>query len=189
MKPVLTINNQYAKTTLLASFALLLSGCDTLLPKQNQTAAETYFSHSKQRTEVLTEILVGDRIVATNKRSGNSQLGKQHITLYFDTDKFNLNNEEVEHLQSYIMGFSSTEYPVFLVSGHTDDVDTERYNLALSERRASSVKKLMIEMGVPTTQIATRGIGEARPASGNHSASDGRYNRRVTIFAIPKIYD
>ncbi|MFR1320583.1 MAG: OmpA family protein [Akkermansia sp.] len=49
------------------------------------------------------------------------------------------------------------------ISGHTDDVGSERYNQGLSERRAAAVKAQLIEFGVPAERIVTRGFGKSQP--------------------------
>lgn len=45
------------------------------------------------------------------------------------------------------------------ISGHTDDVGSERYNQGLSERRAAAVKAQLVQFGVPAERIVTKGFG------------------------------
>lgn len=49
------------------------------------------------------------------------------------------------------------------ISGHTDDVGSEKYNLALSERRAAAVKEALVSFGVDASQITTHGLGKSQP--------------------------
>ncbi len=49
------------------------------------------------------------------------------------------------------------------ISGHTDDVGSEKYNLALSERRAVAVKDALVSFGVEAGQITAHGLGKSQP--------------------------
>ena len=49
------------------------------------------------------------------------------------------------------------------ISGHTDDVGSEQYNLRLSQRRADAVKAALVGFGVEAEQITTHGLGKSQP--------------------------
>jgi OOP family OmpA-OmpF porin len=49
------------------------------------------------------------------------------------------------------------------VTGHTDKIGTETYNLGLSERRAQAVRDYLVSKGLPADAISTAGIGAAQP--------------------------
>ncbi len=49
------------------------------------------------------------------------------------------------------------------ISGHTDDVGSEKYNLKLSERRAAAVKEALVSFGVTAEQITAHGLGKSQP--------------------------
>ncbi len=49
------------------------------------------------------------------------------------------------------------------ISGHTDDVGSEKYNLKLSERRATAVKEALVSFGVAAEQISAHGLGKSQP--------------------------
>jgi OOP family OmpA-OmpF porin len=51
------------------------------------------------------------------------------------------------------------------VSGHTDDVGDDNTNLQLSQARAASVVKYMVDKGIPAERLESKGFGETRPAS------------------------
>lgn len=69
-----------------------------------------------------------------------------------------------------------------IVEGHTDSRGAESYNQALSERRANSVRDVLIsEFGIDASKITAVGYGEARPI-GDNNTKEGRYeNRRSTV--------
>ena len=64
------------------------------------------------------------------------------------------------------------------VEGNTDERGSEEYNLALGERRATAVKRYLVDLGVPGSRLRTVSFGEAKPAVPGHDESAWRYNRR-----------
>ncbi|MEG3765781.1 OmpA family protein [Alteromonas sp. 14N.309.X.WAT.G.H12] len=77
------------------------------------------------------------------------------------------------------------EKTVLLIEGHTDDTGSAAYNQALSERRAQSVRNLMISFNVNPTRITTVGLGEYQPKVPNTSAGNRQINRRVELKIQP----
>jgi len=71
----------------------------------------------------------------------------------------------------------------FSVEGYTDSFGTYEYNLDLSQRRADSVKRYLVEaMRINPAQIETRGYGSAKfRASPNGSIEEQSPNRRVEV--------
>jgi OOP family OmpA-OmpF porin len=71
-----------------------------------------------------------------------------------------------------------------LITGHTDSVGSDEYNIGLSDRRAASVKTWLVNKGISSSRIQTAGKGENEPIASNQT-SDGRaQNRRIEIVAI-----
>lgn len=68
------------------------------------------------------------------------------------------------------------------LAGHADERGTREYNLALGERRAQSVQKLMLAFGVPAKQMNIVSFGEEKPADSSHNESAWRKNRRVELI-------
>ena len=65
------------------------------------------------------------------------------------------------------------------LAGHADERGTEEYNLQLSNKRAASVKKYLVDLGVPSNQLKTVGYGENRPVEQGASEDAWAANRRV----------
>jgi peptidoglycan-associated lipoprotein len=64
------------------------------------------------------------------------------------------------------------------IEGHCDERGDEEYNLALGERRATSVKRYLQNLGVSSGSMRTMSYGEAKPAVQGHDESAWRWNRR-----------
>ena len=76
------------------------------------------------------------------------------------------------------------QYPAVMVTieGHADERGTREYNLALGERRASSVRSYLMSLGVDANRINTISYGKERPAVPESTAAAWSQNRRgVTV--------
>jgi outer membrane protein OmpA-like peptidoglycan-associated protein len=103
--------------------------------------------------------------------------------VYFKFDSDELSFEDlyqialaVEHLR---MGKS------IILEGHTDSFGSNAYNMALSQRRALKIKKMIMEAGgVDESAISIRYYGEEKPAVENSSAENRQLNRRVEFIVL-----
>lgn len=71
-----------------------------------------------------------------------------------------------------------------IIEGHTDNIGTEQYNMALSQRRANSVLNYLIEKGIDKKILTAVGVGEVRPIASNSSPMGRALNRRTEIYII-----
>ena len=72
-----------------------------------------------------------------------------------------------------------------MVEGHTDAIGSDGYNLALSERRAVSVRQTLTEpFAIRPERLAIRGMGETAPVDTNQTPEGRRHNRRVTFINL-----
>lgn len=68
-----------------------------------------------------------------------------------------------------------------LIEGFTDSTGSSAYNQDLSERRATSVRAALLDMGVARNRVSMRGYGEAYPVADNDTSQNRQLNRRVEI--------
>lgn len=104
----------------------------------------------------------------------------------FDFDKSNLDNEALTTIGKIKAKMDANEDFGFRLDGHTDLMGTEKYNMALSARRAESVRKKLIELGVDGAKLPTSFHGETLPLIAE--VKPIRKNRRVEarVFDILK---
>ena len=76
-----------------------------------------------------------------------------------------------------------TNYVSVTIEGHCDDRGTTEYNLALGERRASTAKSYLINLGVVASRLNTISYGEEQPLDSGATETAYRKNRRAH-FAI-----
>jgi outer membrane protein OmpA-like peptidoglycan-associated protein len=67
------------------------------------------------------------------------------------------------------------------VDGHADSSGKAAYNQQLSERRAQSVAKALVGVGMPAQNIQRRGLGSTQPVADNRTSAGRTENRRVSI--------
>jgi len=68
------------------------------------------------------------------------------------------------------------------IAGHTDSRGSAAYNEGLSERRAESVRRYLVERGVSASQLSARGLGESSPIDTNDTPDGRQRNRRVELI-------
>lgn len=103
--------------------------------------------------------------------------------LLFDFDRFDLRPDATATLSriAELVGFYAGD-PVLIV-GHTDSVGSADYNLELSEQRARSVVRSLIQdHGVEPNRLSFEGRGEEEPIASNASAAGRQWNRRVVVI-------
>lgn len=67
------------------------------------------------------------------------------------------------------------------VTGHTCDIGSASYNMGLSQRRAASVKRFLVESGIEASRIQTLGMGLTTPLVPNTTDEARALNRRVEM--------
>lgn len=70
------------------------------------------------------------------------------------------------------------------LEGHSDSVGRDEANLALSEKRALSVRNELLLRGIPADRLNTVGYGETRPLAPNDSDTGRKLNRRVELIIL-----
>jgi len=73
---------------------------------------------------------------------------------------------------------------VVRVQGHTDATGPEAYNQSLSEQRAASVRKYLVEHGIAASRLTSAGLGESQPIATNDTREGRALNRRVELQVL-----
>lgn len=101
--------------------------------------------------------------------------------IYFDYDKSEIQDQYRPIVQAHAQFLASNPRAHVTLEGHTDERGSREYNIALGERRAEAVRRLMLFMGAADSQIQTVSYGEERPVATGHDESAWQQNRRVEI--------
>lgn len=100
----------------------------------------------------------------------------------FGSDLDSLNGQSqaiVERIGKALLGVGLQRVRV---DGHADASGRATYNQQLSERRAQSVARTLIGVGMSAQNIQTRGLGSTQPVADNRSSAGRTENRRVSII-------
>ena len=103
--------------------------------------------------------------------------------VFFDFDKSDVKPEGRTILQRQADWLKKYPNVTVTVEGHCDERGTREYNLALGERRASAVKKMLVALGVAANRVSTISYGKERPAVvGSTEAAWAQNRRGVTVI-------
>jgi peptidoglycan-associated lipoprotein len=103
-------------------------------------------------------------------------LASLHIFFAFDDN--NLSTKARENLEKLGGWMNRNPQGKIQIEGHTCDIGSAEYNLALGERRASRAKKYLEGLGINPNRIATISYGEERPMVPNKDEANRSKNRR-----------
>lgn len=105
---------------------------------------------------------------------------------FFETDRYDLKPETRENLAANAAWLQRHPTISILVEGHCDERNTREYNLALGERRASSVRDYLVFLGIAPQRIQTISYGEEKPFAIGHSEDAWQLNRRAHFVIVAR---
>ena len=100
----------------------------------------------------------------------------------FDTGKYTLKSgarEKLAKVAGILLAYPGLNIEV---GGYTDNVGGDSMNQQLSENRASSVRDYLVQQGVATISVTSKGFGNTLPVASNDSSSGRQQNRRVELL-------
>ena len=101
--------------------------------------------------------------------------------VFFDWDRADLSAQAQTTIQQVAQAYQQRGNARVTATGHADKSGPEAYNMALSLRRASTVKDALVRNGVPATAISVVGRGETMPLVQTADGVREPQNRRVEI--------
>jgi outer membrane protein OmpA-like peptidoglycan-associated protein len=101
--------------------------------------------------------------------------------IYFDFDRSTLRPEALRLLDDAVTRLQANPGKNIIIEGHTCNIGTAEYNLALGDRRANSVKSYLLSRGVAAGRLETRSYGEEQPKFDNAREETRRLNRRAAL--------
>lgn len=173
---------KYARNTAILLIISLLAGCSNLLNQKDPDVIVT--------TEpMLTKSEEGDVDKVTSAESVNlDKIEGKGLTLgdnvvYFEYDKYSIDKtEDKEIIKKYSEYMLKYESATLRIEGHADERGSRAYNLALGEKRAETIKEMMLINGVKNNSIEVVSYGEENPAVLGTNEETHSLNRRVEII-------
>jgi peptidoglycan-associated lipoprotein len=105
-------------------------------------------------------------------------------TIYYDYDAYNVKEEYLPVMQAHSKFLLAHKDVKLRIEGNCDERGSREYNLALGQRRADSVKRALMLMGVPARQIETVSYGSEKPKSAAHDEQAYAENRRSDLVYV-----
>lgn len=106
--------------------------------------------------------------------------------IFFETDSFGLKSESRQQLNEMFTFLNNNPGWIVEIGGHTDNKGGESYNIHLSEKRALAVVNYLIDKGIPSKRLRSKGYGFTKPVADNATDEGRTINRRTEFKLIEK---
>jgi peptidoglycan-associated lipoprotein len=147
------------------AIALILSGCAS--KKTNE-----FHEHQDVRPYDSGSISYADEDAVLN-----------HSVFHFDFDSSTILQEDYQFLNACVAYYlGKGKEAQIIVYGHTDQVGTRSYNLALGERRANAIKDYLVKEGISAFRIEVVSYGFEKPVMPGFTKEACAANRRAEII-------
>ncbi len=103
--------------------------------------------------------------------------------IFFETDSYALHESSHAELEKLVHFLRDNPGLEVEISGHTDSTGSFDHNLRLSQNRAASVHRYLVEQGVPGGRLSYRGYADTQPVDTNETP-EGRARNRRTEFRV-----
>lgn len=156
--------------------ANLLAACASEQPKEPEAAAPApapavSVPETAPVTATATEVdTLNDSSNILSKRS-----------VYYPFDVSAVQDADKPLVQAHAKYLSEHPDRKVRLEGNADERGSNEYNLALGQRRADGVKKMLVLGGAKTDQIETASFGEEKPVATGHDEASWSQNRRTDI--------
>ena len=101
--------------------------------------------------------------------------------VHFDFDRYSLRPEATRALDEAVAALQQNPELRLEIEGHTCNIGTAEYNLALGERRANAVREYLTTRGIGVDRLRSVSYGEERPKHDNAREETRRLNRRAAL--------
>lgn len=151
-------------------YALNVSKSGYLFYSDNFSLTQTSDNKAFRKNVPLSPIKVGEKIVLNN--------------IFFETAKYALKKQSKIELDKLVHFLNENPSLEIEVSGHTDNVGSDASNITLSKNRAKSVVNYLVEAGIDSSRIRSKGYGSTQPIADNESKAGKAKNRRTEFEII-----
>jgi len=169
----------YAALVLAAAFA----GCATTESPQEPTpapgtSATAPGSVSSPQVGRGTDVRPGSGTMGSTPTSPGMSGPELKRSVYFEFDKYDVKPEYRGLVEANARWLKANPKARLVVEGNTDERGSREYNVALGQRRAEAVARMMQLLGVRADQVEAVSYGEEKPRSAGHDETAWTQNRR-----------
>ncbi len=161
------------KLILPALLALLIAGCSSTPDGPEQGGAPV---ESRNGVSTVTAGGLDGRSLPAILTDPKSILSKRSV--YFDYDKYEVRAEYKDLVTSHAKFLADNRQFKMLIQGNTDDRGSREYNLALGQKRADAIKRMLTLLGAREDQVESVSLGEEKPKNEGQNEAAWAENRR-----------
>lgn len=110
-------------------------------------------------------------------------------TIYFDFDKFDLNEQQTDVVTNFIKTIDTTKIESVQIYGYCDDRGNDEYNFRLSRNRVNTIQQLLVSKGFNQSKIVIlegKGRVVIKPDTVENLTETRSQNRRVDLIAVKR---
>jgi len=163
--------------------AVLLAGCAST-PELEKAGVEdrtpTGAAAAQQTGSEVTPVAPATDQQANPLKDPNNILSKRSI--FYDYDKYDVKDEYRPLLQAHAQYLAQNATAKMLIQGNADERGSREYNIALGQKRADGVKKMLQLMGVRENQMESVSLGEEKPRCTGATEDCYAQNRRSDML-------
>ncbi len=159
---------------LMAGAVVVLSGCSACSNVEDEPVGASATNLPTVHDGDYADTMVVD----TNR---DMKMAANYKMVNFGYDSSTLSSEARKNLNMFASHAKKAGIKNVVVEGHCDERGTREYNLALGERRANSVKRYLVGLGMDSKMISTVSFGKERPMDTAHNAAAWAKNRRAML--------
>ena len=160
---------------------ILAAGCSTLSQKDPDVIVTTEPMLTKSDEGTVDKVTSAESINLDLIENKGQTLGNNII--YFEYDKYTVDeSEDKKIIKKYSEYMRKYQNATLRIEGHADERGSRAYNLALGEKRAETIKEIMLINGVSKNSIEVVSYGEENPAVLGTNEDTHSLNRRVEII-------
>ena len=172
------------------AFVALLAGCQTQPTTQDAAPVEDRSAATTPGAGASTAGAGSGGVSGTQQgatrpgagTSGNPLRDPANIlsrrSVFFDYDSFTVRDEFRPLIEAHGRYLSQNRTARMTIQGNTDERGSREYNIALGQKRADAVKRMMTLLGAQDGQIETVSFGKEKPKNGGHDEAAWAENRR-----------
>jgi peptidoglycan-associated lipoprotein len=160
--------------------AAALYGCATTESPQDTTSASTEPSSSGTRSAGVTPGQARPPVGTARGSVGTagSQTADLKRSVYFEFDRYDVKAEYRPLVETHARWLRANPKARLTVEGNADERGSREYNVALGQKRAEAVTKMLVLMGAKPEQIEAVSWGEEKPRATGHDEGSWSENRR-----------
>lgn len=159
---------------------LLFGNCSGCNNQSNTGVSKTDTVYVEVFRELKDTLKIVKNFVDSTTTNNYEMVSLPNVQFFTDSDKLLPSSaKELQTLAEYLIKNDSLQATIF---GHTDNTGDPKTNLDLSQRRAESVKKFLVNIGVKESNLLAIGKGDTQPKAPNTTKEGRLMNRRVEVI-------